>query len=78
MTPDEIEQLFSRNPPPTHGSVGEEEGGDASLPESEQAQRTGELRSVLATARHLWEADSKDLDAVAEKIGNGARSGEHL
>ncbi|KAK7750731.1 hypothetical protein SLS62_007282 [Diatrype stigma] len=75
MTPDEIEQLFSSNPPPLSGSAGKEEGEDTPLRESEQSQRTEELGRVLATARHLWETGSKDLDTVAEKIGNGARNG---
>lgn len=76
MTPDEIEQLFSSKQPPP-GSAGEKEEEEASLPGSEKSQRAENLGRVLATARHLWETGSKDLDVVAEKIGNGVRDGEH-
>lgn len=84
MTPDEIEQLFSRSTPagpakepPDDGREGEE--AEASLSSSETALRTGSLGPVLATVKHLWETGSEQLDAVAEKIGNGARVGEpHL
>lgn len=75
MTPNEIEQLFSSNPPPRGSAVEEEE--DASVSESLKSQRIDALRLVLATVRHLWETGSKDLDVIAEKIGNGVRNGEH-
>ncbi|RYP65925.1 hypothetical protein DL771_008055 [Monosporascus sp. 5C6A] len=77
MTPDEIERLFLSTPPgPTNssrGDAGEEE--DVALSESEKLRRTESLSQVLATVRQLWEAESADLDAVAEKIGNAARDG---
>ena len=85
MTPDEIEQLFSSSPalltgqPQGDGSHGEE-GGQTSLSSGETTSlRTESLGPVLATVKHLRETGSEQLDAVAEKIGNGARDGEpHL
>ena len=75
MTPDEIEQLFLGHPrlPDRAG----QDKGSAVLQEEENLQRTESLSQVLATVRDLWETDSKDLDLIAEKIGNGVRDGEH-
>ena len=83
MTPNEIEQLFSSSGGPAGPAEEQprddgkgEEGAEVPLSTGESTLRTGSLRPVLAAARRLWEAGSDELDAVAEKIGNGARDGK--
>ncbi len=76
MTPDEVEQLFLNDTRPP-GSAGEDKD-NALIQEDEDFRRTESLSQVLATVKNLWETGSKDLEVIAEKIGNGVRDGESI
>lgn len=59
MTPSEIEVLFE-NPGPEISDSAE--------------HRKQQLVNVLATVHHLWYNEDPELDAVAQKLGDGSRN----
>ncbi|EFQ34523.1 GTP binding protein [Colletotrichum graminicola M1.001] len=64
LTPDAIANLLSSassaRPDPASGDQG-------------RAHKTALLDDVLFTAQRLWDASSEEIDAVAEKLGDGSR-----
>lgn len=77
MTPDEIEQLFTRS----EGVVLPDAGGDdadaePALTEEEKQYRIAHLRAVLLEAHNAWISGSEVLDRIAEKLGDGSRHRE--
>lgn len=82
MTPDEIEQLFTRS----EGIVlpddaGDDDAGDDGqrepvLTEEEKQYRVAHLRAVLLEAHNAWVSGSEVLDRIAEKLGDGSRHRE--
>ncbi|KAF3026449.1 hypothetical protein E8E14_012173 [Neopestalotiopsis sp. 37M] len=80
MTPQDIETLFASS---KHRQVraviseDDEDDDEALLPEEELSWRVAQLSRVLSTLRELLESGSTNLDAIAQKLGDGSRDGEN-
>lgn len=81
MTPKDIETLFASS---KHRQVraviseDDEDDDEALLPEEELSWRVEQLSRVLSTLRKLLESGSTNLDAIAQKLGDGSRDGESM
>ncbi|KAI0129707.1 GTP binding protein [Xylariales sp. AK1849] len=74
MTPNEVEVLFrSSKEQATSRVSSEDEDGEAVLTHDECPWRTERLGQVLFTVRKLLDSGSDQLDAIAQKIGDGSR-----
>ncbi|EON99235.1 putative gtp binding protein [Phaeoacremonium minimum UCRPA7] len=75
MTPDAIEALFRRTEGSsvTPQSVDADEDEEVSITAQEREYRTGKLREVLLDAQTAWVSGSEEIDAIAEKLGDGSR-----
>ena len=75
MTPQEIEALLQQ-----HGSgQSQDEYDEASETAGAREQRTTLLLPVLSACQDAWSARSDEMDAMAQKLGDGSRDGEcHL
>ncbi|KAK2017297.1 GTP binding protein [Colletotrichum eremochloae] len=63
LTPDAIANLLSSAP--ARADPGSQDEG--------RAHKTALLGDVLSTAQRLWDTGSEEIDAVAEKLGDGSR-----
>lgn len=78
LTASEIDSLLQNW---THDNTGQlvrnQAGGDAALlPDPDRLRRTRALGDVLHTVQQLWYAGSEEIDAVAQILANGSRTGK--
>ncbi|KAK2022337.1 GTP binding protein [Colletotrichum zoysiae] len=67
LTPDAIASLLSSAPASARADPPSQEQ------QQDRTHKTTLLVDVLYTAQKLWDAGSEDIDAVAEKLGDGSR-----
>lgn len=80
MTPDAIEALFRRTAagsnsvtPQSAADVDDDDDQVVSITAEEREFRTAKLREVLLDAQTAWVSGSEEIDAIAEKLGDGSR-----
>ena len=76
-TPEAIEALFRRTDgilTPREADLDEDE--EVRITEEEWAYRISKLRQVLLAAQTAWVSGSEEIDAIAEKLGDGSRDRE--
>jgi hypothetical protein len=82
MTPQDIEQLFESGQQQdlslrtSHPEDDEED--EIGLSDEEHSLRVGKLSQVLSTLQRLLDSESIELDAIAQKIGDGGRNGTSM
>jgi hypothetical protein len=81
MTPGDIESLFTRSRQPgqqlvPNAAQHEDEDDTEILSEGELSQRVETLRQVLSTLKRHLDSGSAELDAIAQKVGDGSRDGK--
>ncbi|ETS78309.1 hypothetical protein PFICI_10371 [Pestalotiopsis fici W106-1] len=81
MTPQDIEALFASGKhrllqqvrTVVSGDDDDDDDDESLLPEEELSWRVEQLSHVLSTLRKLLETGSTELDAIAQKLGDGSR-----
>ncbi|KAH6644923.1 armadillo-type protein [Truncatella angustata] len=77
MTPEDVQKLFERSTQPVQplraGSTTDDEDDEVSLSDGERSRRVEQLKQVLSTLGMLVDSESVQLDALAQKVGDGSR-----